>query len=127
MTTINGHARAYDPAKSRAYKQKVQTMARLKAPAEPVLCPVSLSVLIYRKIPKSFSKKKRELIKAGLLRPTTKPDISNILKGVEDALNGVWYADDSQIIAYGKVEKYYSDEPRVEIMMETMGVSDEWH
>ena len=85
------------------------------------MCPVILSVLIYRKIPKSFTKKKRALIKAGSLRPTTKPDISNILKGIEDALNGVWYADDSQIIAYGKVEKYYSDEPRVEIMMETMG------
>lgn len=56
----------------------------------------------------------------GLLRPTTKPDVSNVIKGVEDALNGVWYKDDSQIVAYGKVGKWYSDMPRVEITMEVL-------
>lgn len=120
LTTINGHARAYDPAKSRNYKQLIKLMAQQHAPDEPTKNPVILSVLIYRKIPKSFSKKKREQIDLGLLRPTTKPDVSNVIKGVEDALNGVWYKDDSQIVAYGKVGKWYSDTPRVEITMEVL-------
>ena len=64
-----------------------------------------------------MSKKKREAAIAGRLRPTTKPDVSNILKGVEDALKGLWYVDDSQIVGYGVLGKWYSERPRIEIAM----------
>ena len=120
LTTINGYARAYDPVKSRTYKQLIKLLAQQYAPEKPVENPVVLSVLIYHKIPKSFSKKKRMQIELGYLRPTTKPDISNVVKGVEDALNGVWYKDDSQIVGYGHVGKWYPNTPRVEIIMEVL-------
>lgn len=111
--------RAYDPEKSKQYKAKVQTEAKKVAPVKPVECPVCLFIKIYRSIPKSFSKKKRQAIADGRLLPTTKPDVSNIVKGIEDALNGVWYADDSQIVSLYAI-KHYSDEPRVFIGMEAM-------
>ena len=67
-----------------------------------------------------MSKKKREAALAGKLRPTTKPDVSNVLKGVEDALKGVWYVDDSQIVGYGELGKWYAERPRIEIAMQVL-------
>ena len=49
--------------------------------------------------------------------PTTRPDVSNVLKGVEDALKGLWYVDDSQIVGYEAVGKWYDKQPRIEITM----------
>ena len=112
-----GFVKAYDPAKSRDYKQYVRLVAAEDAPEVPVTGAVQLSLRIYRAIPKSMSKRKREAAIAGRLRPTTKPDVSNILKGVEDALKGLWYVDDSQIVGYGALGKWYDDKPRIEIVM----------
>lgn len=50
----------------------------------------------------------------GLIRPTKKPDIDNITKAVLDALNKVAYKDDAAIVQFS-VEKFYSDNPRVEV------------
>ena len=115
-----GFAKAYDPAKSRDYKQYVRLVAAQDAPAVPVTGAVILSLKIYRAVPKSMPKYKREAALAGVLRPTTKPDVSNVLKGVEDALKGVWYADDSQIVGYGALGKWYAERPRIEIVMQDL-------
>ena len=48
----------------------------------------------------------------GELHPTKKPDADNIGKIVADALNGVAYQDDAQIILL-QIRKTYSEEPRV--------------
>ena len=117
--------KAYDPTKSREYKKYIQLIAKYNAPKTPVTGAVILSLKIYRKIPKVMSSKKRAAALSGKLRPTTKPDVSNILKGVEDALKGIWYADDSQIVAYGEVGKWYSSQPRIEVTMQE--IEDEQH
>ena len=113
-----GFVKAYDPAKSRDYKQYVRLVASEDAPETPVTGAVVLSLKIYRAVPKSMSKRKREAALAGKLRPTTRPDVSNVLKGVEDALKGLWYADDSQIVGYGTLGKWYDKQPRIEIAMQ---------
>ena len=107
-------------AKSRDYKQYVRLVASEDAPEAPVTGAVLLSLRIYRVIPKSMSKKKREAALAGVLRPTTKPDVSNVLKGVEDALKGLWYVDDSQIVGYGELGKWYDKQPRIEVTMQVL-------
>ena len=112
-----GFVKAYDPAKSRDYKSYVRFIAAQNAPDSPVEGAIEFSLRIYRAIPKGMPKYKREAAKAGTLRPVTKPDVSNILKGVEDALKGVWYKDDSQIVGYGVLGKWYDERPRIEIMM----------
>jgi Holliday junction resolvase RusA-like endonuclease len=63
-------------------------------------------------IPKSTSKKDRELMLKGTIRPTKKPDIDNILKIIFDALNGVAYKDDTQIYRVS-CTKMYAEEPKV--------------
>lgn len=112
-----GFVKAYDPAKCRDYKTYVRMIAAQHAPASPVEGAVVFSLRIYRAIPKGMPKYKRAAALAGTLRPTTKPDVSNVLKGVEDALKGVWYKDDSQIIGFDELGKWYDERPRIEIMM----------
>lgn len=112
-----GFVKAYDPAKSRDYKSYVRMIAAQHAPVTPVEGAIEFSLRIYRAIPKGMPKYKSEAAKAGTLRPVTKPDVSNVLKGVEDALKGVWYKDDSQIVGFGALGKWYDERPRIEIMM----------
>jgi Holliday junction resolvase RusA-like endonuclease len=104
----------YDPPKSREYKQFVALIAKQHAPKIPYEGELDVHLKIYRPIPKSTSKKNRELKNAGIKRPIVKPDNSNYAKGIEDALNGIVYKDDSQIVDL-RVSKFYSDDPRVEV------------
>jgi Holliday junction resolvase RusA-like endonuclease len=75
--------------------------------SEPLETPVTLYLYIRVPIPKSYSKKKLEACLNGMDQPIKKPDASNILKSVEDGMNGIVYTDDSQIINL-HVTKVYS-------------------
>lgn len=70
----------------------------------------------YFSIPKSVTKKNRELMLNNEIRPTKKPDADNIAKSILDSLNGIAYHDDSSIVSL-EVEKYYSEVPRVEVTL----------
>jgi Holliday junction resolvase RusA-like endonuclease len=111
---FGNHVTAYDPAKSKDYKSRVLAAALEVRPEKPLDIPLSVTIMAYRSIPKSMSKKKVAQAIAGDLRPTTKPDASNICKGVEDALKGVIWRDDSQVVEL-IIRKWYSDTPRVEV------------
>ncbi len=76
-------------------------------------------VNVYRPIPKSFSKKKTAAAEAGQIRPTTKPDADNYVKGIKDALNKVIWKDDSQIVSV-TVAKFYSQRPRIEVKVQEL-------
>lgn len=71
---------------------------------------LTLSVEITVAIPPSWSKRKQADALAGRLRPTGKPDNSNRLKLLEDALNGIVWKDDSQLVDV-RVVKRYGPEP----------------
>lgn len=109
-----GRVVMYDPPKSRDYKQYVALIARQYAPKKLYEGELDVHLKIYRPIPKSTTKKNRALKNAGIKRPIVRPDNSNYAKGIEDALNGIIYKDDSQIVDL-KVSKFYSDDPRVEV------------
>jgi Holliday junction resolvase RusA-like endonuclease len=115
LTTIAGRARAFDPRKSRDYKQLVAQVAQQHAPPALLTGPLILVLHVFRPIPKGFNKRKRANALDETLRPTTRPDLKNILAGVEDALEGVLYRNDSQIVGYGDTGKWYGDPPRVEV------------
>lgn len=78
-----------------------------------------MELYAYYGIPKSISKRKREEMEAHKIRPTKKPDLDNILKAVADSLNGIAYKDDSQIVTV-VCRKYYSDVPRVEVVLKSI-------
>ena len=119
ISTINGHAKAYDPEKSRNYKAYVKLLATqaMKEQGFTMLeGPCCLDILAFFEVPKSKSKKFRERALLGLERPTKKPDIDNIVKALQDALNGLAYKDDSSIVCLS-VGKCYSEIPRVEVIL----------
>ena len=60
-------------------------------------------------IPKSTSKKNRELMMIGVIKHTKKPDSDNMTKAVTDSVNGIAYADDSQITQLHVIKKYATD------------------
>lgn len=104
----------YDPANSRNYKQYVKLVASQHKPEKPYEGEIELFVTVYKQIPKSMPKWRQELARAGKLRPVTKPDCTNYVKGIEDGLTGIIWKDDNQITKL-TVEKLYSDSPRAEI------------
>lgn len=80
-------------------------------------CPLSLSVVIVMPRPGRIPKRL-----PGRVWCTTRPDSSNILKGIEDALNGIIWKDDSCICRH-VVTRYYAavdESPCVEITVEVL-------
>lgn len=112
-----GKKKAYDPPKSKNYKEYVKYAAASQMGGKPPLCGcLSLSIRVYRSIPKSFSKKNKKLAIESAIRPQTRPDLDNYVKGIKDALNSICWEDDSQIVSYKEpFGKYYSDTPRIEV------------
>ena len=105
----------YTPEKTRTYETLIRDSAiEAMGSSEPLETPVNLYLYIRVPIPKSYSKKKVEDCLNGLDKPIRKPDASNILKSVEDGMNGVVYKDDSQIVNL-HVTKVYSSLAGVDI------------
>lgn len=71
-------------------------------------CLISVDISAFYEIPKSTSKKKRQDILDNEIRPTVKPDCDNIIKAVLDALNGIAYNDDKQVVSVC-CQKYYTE------------------
>lgn len=70
------------------------------------------SVYVDYEVPKSVSKvRKQQLLNCGCPK---KPDVDNIQKAIFDALNGIAYKDDSQIVC-ATIFKAYGLENRIEI------------
>ncbi len=117
FSTYNGHVSVRDPKESKDYKSFVRLVASDHAPAALITEPIRLTIDVYRKIPKSFSKKKTQQAIAGEIRPITKPDIDNLAKGIKDGLSKVLWHDDSQVYEL-VARKWYSDNPRAEVTVE---------
>lgn len=77
---------------------------------------VQMTVNVYVAIAKSRTPKKtREKMLTGEIKPITRTgDLDNLYKAITDALNGVAYNDDSQIID-ATIRKFYGEEARAEI------------
>jgi Holliday junction resolvase RusA-like endonuclease len=105
----------YTPDKTRNYEALIKEAAIQAMGSNEILeTPVTLYLYIRAPIPKSLPKKRLEACLNGSEKPIKKPDASNVLKSVEDAMNGVIYKDDSQIVNI-HVTKVYSSVPGVDI------------
>lgn len=54
--------------------------------------------------------------------PTTRPDITKLLRAVEDAMSGIVYRDDAQIV-HQQAMKRYGEPARCEILVTALAVS----
>ena len=111
------HVSAYTPEKTKTYEDEIRFMARAAMGASPPLeTPVTVAIYIRMEIPKSFSKQKRKDALAGIIKPMKKPDGDNILKCFLDAMNGIVYVDDKQVVNI-HLKKVYSEIGAVEVMV----------
>jgi Holliday junction resolvase RusA-like endonuclease len=110
----------YDPPKSKAYKQLVRTQATQQWHSQPLVGALRCDVTIYRPIQQSGSKREKLMKLRGQIRPTIKGDIDNYFKAVTDPLTGIVWKDDALIVE-AHIEKYYSDDPRVEVEIRELG------
>ncbi len=118
ITTKGRFARAYTPAKTRAYEDLIRCQAQdAMQDRAPFDGPVLLCVTAYVAMPKGFSKAKRADALDGILKPVTRPDADNYAKAALDGCNGILFRDDSQV-ADLIVRKRYSADPRLVITME---------
>lgn len=107
----------YTPPETVAYEERIMEEALLAMDRElaaKIHGPVRLELRIFHPIRESWPKKKQEAARAGQMVPTMKPDADNVLKAVCDALNGVLWLDDVQVVSVG-MSKRFSDTPRLEI------------
>lgn len=104
----------YTPEKTASYENLVKLEFQRQGGRMLGDGPVSMRISAVYGIPKSASKRKREYMAGGIIRPTRKPDCDNVAKLIADALNGLAYRDDSQVVAM-TVEKWFGEDPRVDV------------
>lgn len=114
FTNKKGIVRTITPDKTRNYENRVAWEFKRQCPNIYFIGELEMVVTAFYSIPKSWSKKKKQAALNDEFRPVVKPDLSNALKSIEDALNKVAYDDDSAIVSVS-AHKYYSDNPRVEV------------
>lgn len=84
--------------------------------------PLEVEFTFYRKRPAGHfgTGRNRNVLHSWAPRfPTTKPDVLKLARGVEDAMTGVVYADDSQIVRE-LLRKEYGEPERVTIVIRSL-------
>jgi Holliday junction resolvase RusA-like endonuclease len=117
FSRVGKFTKTYTDAKTKMYEEKIASAARLAMfPHEPLETPVGVHMEINVQIPASYSKKRKQACLLGVEMPCKKPDVDNVAKGILDAMNGIIYKDDVQVIRLS-LRKNYSTEPGVYIMV----------
>jgi len=102
----------YTPQKTVEYENLIKISYIEKYKGEPVLeDQLKLDIYFYFQIPKSVSNKKRQAMLEGKIMHDKRPDIDNCIKIITDALNGIAYKDDNQIVEVHAM-KLYDETPR---------------
>ena len=108
-----GHIGHYTPEKTRTYEGMIRTAAMQELGNRPPFDePVDFELRAIFQVPASWSERKRQQAIVGDIKPGKKPDLDNIAKAWNDALNGVAYRDDA-LICRMMLEKRYGPRPLV--------------
>ena len=112
--------RTYDPS-SKA-KDDFLLLSKIHKPKTPLQIPLRVTLMFGFARPKSHfgTGKNAEIVKdKAPFWKTSVPDNDNLAKFVCDALNGVFWKDDSYIVSL-HVQKYYTAIPRVEVTIDAV-------
>lgn len=114
-----GKAHAITPRQTVEYEEKVKA-SYIEAEGIKFEGAVEMVVNVYVQIPKSTPKKKIDDMITGNIRPIVKNgDVDNLFKAISDALNGLAYEDDSQIVS-AKIRKFYAREACAEVTIKEL-------
>jgi Holliday junction resolvase RusA-like endonuclease len=120
FSRVGNFTKVYTDKQTLTYEAMIATFAKQAMGGTELLkTPVSVFLYVRLPVPQSYSKKRRDACLSGLEKPCKKPDIDNIAKTYLDAMNGVIFLDDTQVIDL-HVKKLYSVVAGVDVMvMET--------
>jgi Holliday junction resolvase RusA-like endonuclease len=119
----SGGVRVVTPPKTRRWEQDARLMARQRmGDAPPLAGPLRAEVIAVFVPPASWPGWKREAALQGLVAHTCKPDADNIAKAAKDALNGVVWGDDAQVVTLA-ASKMYGHRAEVRIIVEQMAAA----
>lgn len=106
------HRRTFTPAVTADYERQIR-QAYISSGGYLLSETKPIKILIIAQFKKAVSSKKDA--------PTIKPDWDNIGKAVCDALNGIAYKDDSQVVS-AKVYKVWAEDsiPKVTVKIEVL-------
>jgi Holliday junction resolvase RusA-like endonuclease len=112
--------RTYNVKEDNTYREKLYWEAKkqVKRPISREI-PLLVELNVYRRLTSALARKAEEA-EMGLIQPNTRPDIDNYIKQVFDALNGIVWEDDGQIVKV-VAAKWYSATPRIEIRVHSLG------
>ncbi len=129
FTTRGGHARTYTPSVTASYENLVKITAMQALAELPEWSKdgqFALKIEASFTVPKSKPKTYRNMALNGIIQPTTKPDMDNIIKSICDALNGVLWHDDKQVV-WVLASKAYGAEDYVQVFVHnTTSPDDRW-
>lgn len=117
FSTRNGFITAYTPAKTRNAEKDIEDAFKAEFPNhKPLDGPIRVRLHFWMPIPSSLSQKKKQAIKGTF--HSKKPDLDNLVKLVTDALNGVAWKDDNQIVKVEACKTYCYGNPGTFIEVE---------
>lgn len=112
--------RSYTDPKRTAYKAKVMTRAAV-AGVPKLKGPVALTIRAWWACPKSYERA-REPFAGG---PMTSPkDADNVAKGIMDALNGLAYKDDGQVVELHVYKRWAKQGESGRVIVRYWGVNE---
>ena len=118
------HIALYTPEKTVSYESTIALVAsQAMVGRTPIEGPVVASIFIALPIPASWSKKKQAQAAADQLLPITKPDSDNVVKAIFDAINGVVWGDDTQVVDH-VARKRYRARPGVSVTISPAAVQE---
>lgn len=111
---VNGWVKHYNSTKLKDYENLIADAYKTNPKTQyfDQEQPLKVSIIFCMPIPQSYSKKRRKWILDGYEQHTKRPDVDNLGKAVLDALNGIAFADDSQIVQLN-LRKEYAESPHV--------------
>ncbi|MDG9784656.1 RusA family crossover junction endodeoxyribonuclease [Metapseudomonas otitidis] len=124
LSTHAGLPRMHSTAKSIAYEGLIAHAGSQAMAGEALIeGPVLVEIYMGLSMPQSMSKKRRAQALAGLIFPTKRPDMDNVIKAIFDGLNGVTWVDDVQVVD-SVVRKRYAEVPGVKVRVVPLYTTD---
>jgi crossover junction endodeoxyribonuclease RusA len=107
-----------DNRKSRSWKEQVASAANQVFKGPLLREALTMRLTFYRVRPKGHFKSDGGLGRQGIasIGPSTRPDLLKLARAVEDALKGVVYVDDAQIIDE-RLFKRWGEPARVDVLI----------
>jgi len=113
----------YTPKRTRDAESEIAFQAKQEWVGDPLSGAVSIIATFNVRIPKSWPKKKKERLR-GRFCVQKRGDLDNYVKLLADALNGIIWEDDSQIVEIFAA-KVWSDEGSILLKVQEVDNFDE--